>query len=126
MTLAEAYPKCTFHGYDIAQRSLHAAACRRVTVLTWGSCARFRTSPGCDDYEVLLKEGPADEALCPLARQQEKGLGHVKMSWLNPGVTGGGLPDVPTYNLMLTVDAVHDMARPDQVLPIIRKVWRDP
>jgi hypothetical protein len=50
------------------------------------------------------------------------GLGNVKMAWLNPDKPDGGLPDVPTYDIMLTVDAVHDMAQPDQVLPLVRKV----
>jgi hypothetical protein len=58
-------------------------------------------------------------------RQQEKGLSEVQMSWLNPGKPDGGLPDAPTYDMMLTVDAVHDMARPDQVLPLVRKVAAD-
>ena len=30
LTLAAAYPKSTFHGYDIAQKSLDCAASRRV------------------------------------------------------------------------------------------------
>ncbi len=58
----------------------------------------------------------------PWHRQEEKGLGHVNMAWLNPSKPDGGLPDEPTYDMMLTVDAVHDMARPDQVLPLVRKV----
>ena len=58
----------------------------------------------------------------PRRRQEEKGLGHVNLAWLNPSKPGGGLPDEPTYDMMLTVDAVHDMARPDQVLPLVRKV----
>ena len=52
----------------------------------------------------------------------EKGLGHVDMAWLNPSKSGGGLPDQPTYDMVITVDAIHDMARPDQVLPLVRKV----
>ena len=76
----------------------------------------------CDTDEVFRKADAPNEALYPSARQQEKGLGYLNLSWLNPGVSGGGLPDVPTYDLMLTFDAVHDMARPDQVLPVIRKV----
>ncbi len=58
----------------------------------------------------------------PWRRQKEKGLEHVNLAWLNPSKPGGGLPDEPTYDMMLTVDAVHDMARPDQVLPLVRKV----
>jgi len=55
-------------------------------------------------------------------RQEEKGLAYVDMAWLNPSKPGGGLPDEPTYDMILTVDAVHDMARPDVVLPLVRKV----
>ena len=55
-------------------------------------------------------------------RQEEKGLAHVDMAWFNPSKPDGGLPDEPTYDMVLTVDAVHDMARPDQVLPLVRKV----
>ena len=43
------------------------------------------------------------------------------MAFLNPE-KGDGLPDAPTYDLILTMDAVHDMARPDQVMPLVRKV----
>ena len=57
-----------------------------------------------------------------LSRQQDKGLGHARMSWLNPYEPGGGLPDAPSYDMMLTLDAVHDMARPDKILPLVRKV----
>ena len=45
----------------------------------------------------------------------------MDMAFLNPD-KGAGLPDAPTYDLILTVDAVHDMTRPDQVMPLISKV----
>ena len=79
-----------------------------------------------------MNEGPHGDNVPPLSlssirqppcvRQEEKGLGDVNVAWKNPSRPGGGLPDGPTYDMMLTVDAVHDMARPDQVLPLVRKV----
>ncbi len=49
-------------------------------------------------------------------------MAHIDMAWLNPSKPDGRLPDEPTYDMVLTVDAVHDVARPDQVLPLVRKV----
>lgn len=46
----------------------------------------------------------------------------VDMKFLNPD-KGQGLPDAPVYDLIVTMDAVHDMARPDLVMPLVRKVW---
>ena len=64
----------------------------------------------------------SSRAELPVHRQEEKGLADVDMAWLNPSKPDGGLPDKPTYDMALTVDAVHDMARPDHVLPLVRKV----
>ena len=44
------------------------------------------------------------------------------MAWLNPSKPGGGLPDEPTYDMVFTMDAVHDMSRPPEVLRLICKV----
>jgi len=38
LTLAAAYPKSTFHGYDIAQKSLDSAAIRRVVLKHYCPC----------------------------------------------------------------------------------------
>lgn len=60
---------------------------------------------------------------CGVGSQKSMGLMGVDMAFLNPA-TGQGLPDAPSYDLILTMDAVHDMARPDLVMPLVRKVRR--
>lgn len=54
--------------------------------------------------------------------QESMGLMGVDMKFLNPD-KGEGLPDAPVYDLIVTMDAVHDMARPDLIMPLVRKVW---
>ena len=83
----------------------------------------FVSTPAFSLYDVPRVRAAAHARTFHLRNRQEaKGLGDLKMAWRNPGKPGGSLPDAPTYDMILTVDAVHDMARPDQVLPLIRKV----
>jgi 2-polyprenyl-3-methyl-5-hydroxy-6-metoxy-1,4-benzoquinol methylase len=84
ITLARAFPKCEFHGYDISARSLAAA------------------------QERIDKEN-----------------NKPNITLHNPLEAGQGLPDAPTFDLIITMDAVHDMAHPDQVLPLVRKALKD-
>jgi SAM-dependent methyltransferase len=83
-TLARAFPKGRYHGYDISQQSVDAAN----------------------------------------KRKQDADFKDLDISFLNPA-KGQGLPDAPTYDLVITMDAVHDMARPDQVVPLVRKALKD-
>ena len=53
MTLAAAYPKCAFHGYDISQKSLDAAARRQAAVFSRGSCVLELLSSGLKPYKML-------------------------------------------------------------------------
>ncbi len=57
-----------------------------------------------------------------LRRQQDAGLGSAAIKWLNPAEEGGALPGVPTYDLVVTMDAVHDMTRPEAVMSALRQV----
>lgn len=53
------------------------------------------------------------------AEAARRGLGNAEFR--NPGVAEEGLPGEPTYALVMTHDAIHDMARPDLVMPNVRK-----
>ena len=55
-------------------------------------------------------------------RQQEAGLGSAAIRWINPAEEGDALPEAPTYDLVVTMDAVHDMTRPEAVVSAVRKV----
>ncbi|CAD7704526.1 unnamed protein product [Ostreobium quekettii] len=81
LTLAQAFPKSTFHGYDT---SAHALA---------------------------------------EAKQRLQEMGVTNAVFINPDEAP--LPNEGRYDFMYTVDAVHDMAHPDQVLRGIRGCLRE-
>lgn len=58
-------------------------------------------------------------------RKQEAEFQGLNLEFRNPMVPGEGLPDTPTYDLVITMDAVHDMARPDNVVPLVRKALKE-
>lgn len=43
------------------------------------------------------------------------------IEWLNPLEEGQSLPGEPAYDLVLTMDAVHDMTQPETVVSAVRK-----
>lgn len=55
-------------------------------------------------------------------RKQEPNFKDLDISFRNPLEPGQGLPAVATYDLVITMDAVHDMARPDKVVSLVRRV----
>mmetsp|Transcript_1725 Transcript_1725/g.5015 ORF Transcript_1725/g.5015 Transcript_1725/m.5015 type:complete len:369 (-) Transcript_1725:310-1416(-) len=54
-------------------------------------------------------------------RQQERGMDDAAIEWLNPLEEGQSLPGEPAYDLVLTMDAVHDMTQPETVVSAVRK-----
>jgi hypothetical protein len=44
------------------------------------------------------------------------------VTWKNSGLENDVLPTMPTFQLITTHDAIHDMAHPSAVLPHVRKV----
>jgi ubiquinone/menaquinone biosynthesis C-methylase UbiE len=57
-----------------------------------------------------------------LAAQMVQGLVNVKLH--NPSIQGQEIaPDL--YDFIITMDAIHDMAHPDQVLRVARRALRD-
>jgi SAM-dependent methyltransferase len=78
--LANAYPKSTFHGFDISKHALAHA------------------------------------------HQRLQHLPNVDLR--NPEISREGMKE-KTYDLLLTMDAIHDMSRPDKVLSIARKSLKD-
>jgi hypothetical protein len=56
------------------------------------------------------------------ARAEAARRGVANAEFRNPGVAEEGLPAEPTYALVMTHDAIHDMARPDLVMANVRKV----
>lgn len=59
---------------------------------------------------------------CRLARDQVAAEGLTNLTFQNPGLEEEGLPSEPTFDLVMTHDAIHDMARPDKVIPHVHKV----
>lgn len=74
---------------------------------------------------TCLHEQPADQPtllLRRISRSRAAEAGLANLSFSNNGTPEGALPEEPTFDLVLTTDAVHDMARPDLVAQQVCKV----
>eukprot|EP00887_Chlorella_sp_A99_P003698 scaffold7.g3698.t1 len=59
------------------------------------------------------------------ARKEAERRGLTNVQFLDPGLEEEKLSEEPTYQLIITHDAVHDMARPSAVMPHCRKALLD-
>lgn len=55
------------------------------------------------------------------AREEAEGRGLTNVSFRNPGVEEERLPGEPTYDIVMTHDALHDMSAPHKVMAHVRK-----
>lgn len=67
----------------------------------------------CHGYDI------SEEAL-RLAREEAKRRGLTNVAFRNPGVDDERLPQDGTYQLIMTHDAIHDMAHPSAVMRSVR------
>lgn len=58
-------------------------------------------------------------------RQRLAGLQDADIDWFNPLEDGQALPTSATYDLMVTMDAIHDMAQPLEVVSAVRTALKD-
>ena len=88
---------------------------------------------GCGEGEILHILASAypnstfhgfDTSAVALAAAEARLAGLPNTGLKNPSKPGEQMAD-KTYDFIITYDAIHDMARPDEVLPIARRALKD-
>jgi hypothetical protein len=74
----------------------------------------------CTATPCALLHMPACTLMHPMCRQRLAGLQDADIDWFNPLEDGQALPTSATYDLMVTMDAIHDMAQPLEVVSAVR------
>ena len=85
-----------------------------LAVLVAAAAFPNSTFHGYDISEIALKE----------ARQLVKEKSLTNVDFINPGLDESGMPEA-TYDIVMTHDAIHDMATPFEVMKSVRKSIKD-